>query len=88
MLDDLGLTSAVKSLVKEFGQRENMPVSFKAKNVTDSLPSDAAAALYRIAQEALRNVAKHAGHTQVKVTLNATPGKLRLTVYGGFRQRI
>jgi two-component system CheB/CheR fusion protein len=39
-----------------------------------------AAALYRISQEALRNVAKHAGKTHVKVRLEGVKGGLQLTI--------
>jgi two-component system CheB/CheR fusion protein len=80
VLEDLGLAAALKALVDEFGRREKMPATFRRRNVPDKLPSEVAAALYRIAQEALRNIAKHAGHTHVKVMLDTTGRDVRLTV--------
>jgi two-component system CheB/CheR fusion protein len=80
VLEDLGLAAALKSLVEEFGKHENMPATFRRRNVPDTLPPEVAAALYRIAQEALRNIAKHAGHTHVKVMLDTVGRDLRLTV--------
>ena len=69
ILDDLGLATALKALVMEFGEREGMPATFQSSDVPDVTSRRASAALYRIAQEALRNVSKHAGKTHVKVML-------------------
>ena len=80
ILTDLGLTAALRSLVDEFGKREGMPATFVSLNVPDLAPQPAVTALYRIAQEALRNVAKHAGKTHVKVMLEGGDQKLRLEV--------
>jgi signal transduction histidine kinase len=67
-------------LVDEFRVIEGMPTSFRTQSVPDRIPSEAAAALFRIAQEALRNVAKHAGKTHVRVTLLGSDGRIRLSV--------
>ncbi len=80
ILDDLGLSAALKSLVREFGTREAMPASYVSRNLPAIPPQPAATALYRITQEALRNVAKHAGMTHVKVILEANGGSLHLEV--------
>jgi two-component system CheB/CheR fusion protein len=80
ILNDLGLSAALKALVKEFGERENMPVTYLTQELPDSWSSDAATAIYRISQEALRNVAKHAGKTHVKVILAGDGGRLQLRV--------
>jgi len=48
--------------------------------VPENIPKEVAACLYRITQESLRNVAKHAGKTHVKVILDATETGLRLEV--------
>ena len=80
LLDDLGLATALKALVQEFGEREGMPATFVAQDVPDTKPQQATMALYRIAQEALRNVAKHAGKTHVKVALRGRGTTLRLEV--------
>jgi two-component system CheB/CheR fusion protein len=80
ILNDLGLSAALKALVSEFGERESMPATFVTQNLPESWSSEAATALFRIAQEALRNVAKHAGKTHVKVVLAGEGDHLHLKV--------
>ena len=80
VLEDLGLPLALEQLVEEFGRSENMPAEFFTQNVSSRPSSSAATTFYRIAQEALRNVAKYAGRTHVKVTLAETSDQLRLTI--------
>ncbi|MFP5277189.1 MAG: CheR family methyltransferase [Acidobacteriota bacterium] len=80
ILSDLGLSAALQALVNEFGERESMPATYLSQNLPDQWPPEAATALYRIAQEALRNVAKHAGKTHVKVILSGIPDGLQLKV--------
>jgi two-component system CheB/CheR fusion protein len=80
MLEDLGLPVALRSLVTEFAEREGMPSNFTHRNVPDTLSPEIAATLYRITQEALRNVAKHAGRTHVRVSLTGTNSSLRLNI--------
>lgn len=80
ILNDLGLSAALKALVTEFGEREGMPATYTTQNLPESWTQEAATALYRIAQEALRNVAKHAGKTHVKVVLSGGGDRLQLKV--------
>ena len=80
ILTDLGLTAALRALVDEFGTRERMPVNFVSLNVPKLAPQPAVTALYRITQEALRNVVKHAGKTHVKVMLEGRENGLHLEV--------
>jgi two-component system CheB/CheR fusion protein len=80
LLDDLGLATALKALVQEFGEREGMPSTFIAQDVPDLKSQQATIAIYRITQEALRNVAKHAGKTHVKVVLKGNGQVLHLEV--------
>jgi two-component system, chemotaxis family, CheB/CheR fusion protein len=80
ILNDLGLSAALKSMVEEFGARENMPATYLSQNLGDNWSEVAATAIYRIAQEALHNVAKHAGKTHVKVVLAGNDGRLELRV--------
>jgi two-component system, chemotaxis family, CheB/CheR fusion protein len=80
ILNDLGLSAALQSLVKEFGERENMPATYLSRDLPESWRPEAATAIYRIAQEALRNVAKHAGKTHVKTVLAGTERGLQLKV--------
>ncbi|MGI8959507.1 MAG: CheR family methyltransferase [Bryobacteraceae bacterium] len=80
ILEDLGLPVALRSLVTEFAERESMPSNFTHRNVPDVLSREVSATLYRITQEALRNVAKHAGRTHVRVSLIRKNSALRLTI--------
>lgn len=80
MLDDLGLPYALKALGDEFSEREKMVVTFQRQNVPGSIPPNISATLYRITQEALRNVAKHAGKTHVKITLAGLNSDIQLEI--------
>ena len=69
MLDDLGLGPALKSLVDDFGQRTGIDTEFNTVVFRNRLDEDAKTALYRIAQEALTNVERHASATRVSIDL-------------------
>jgi PAS domain S-box-containing protein len=70
ILEDLGLTAALNELCEEFSAREGIEVLFEPASVPTSLPADVASCLYRVAQEALHNVLKHAhaSHVTLKVS--------------------
>lgn len=80
ILDDLGLVPALKSLLDEFRKREDMFATYIGTDVPEKIAVPTATAIYRVTQEALRNVAKHAGKTHVKVLLERTGEMLRLQV--------
>jgi signal transduction histidine kinase len=69
-LDDFGLVPALQRLVDGFREQTGLIVEFEAR-LADRLPDEVETALYRIVQEALTNVMKHAGarHVSVLVTL-------------------
>lgn len=69
MLDELGLVPALRSYVKRYAQRVNLEVQFEASGLKHRLPSDIEIALFRIVQEALTNVARHAQANLVKLKL-------------------
>ncbi len=68
VLDDLGLGPALKSLIEDFKARTGLETEFTTVVFRNRLDQDAKTALYRIAQEALTNVERHAEAT--KVTLD------------------
>ncbi len=80
LLEDLGLVEAMRTLVQDFEGRENILTSFINVNVPEQVPLLAATTVYRVTQEALRNVAKHAGKAHVKVLLEGENGNLTLEV--------
>ena len=80
ILDDLGLVDALRSECAAFQQREGIAVSYQTDNVPAGLPRDTALCLYRIAQEALRNVVRHAGTGGALVSLIGHDGEVLLAV--------
>jgi len=80
ILDDLGLVNAIEAECMNFSQREGIQVKFTSKNVPATLPRDLALCLYRIAQESLRNIAKHAKTDKAVVVLAGTDGGILLSV--------
>ncbi|SHH23252.1 cache domain-containing protein [Marivita hallyeonensis] len=69
VLDDLGLGPAIKSLSEDFRARNGIETHFDTVVFRNRLDQDAKIALYRIAQEALTNVERHAQASQVKISL-------------------
>ncbi len=69
VLDDLGLVVSLKALCDEFSKTEKMRVNFNAGKLPVLVPQKIASGLYRIAEESLRNVAKHAKAKHLSVEL-------------------
>ena len=80
LLDELGLLPALRALVEGFGERTGIAVSFDAPDALPTLSKDAELALFRALQEALSNVARHAGARSVAVVLAQQDGALDLEV--------
>jgi len=79
MLDDLGLGAAVEWLVQDFARHTGLRCTTKLDDV-GTLGDSVATALYRMVQEALTNVLRHAQATEVTVELRLRDGRARLTV--------
>jgi signal transduction histidine kinase/ABC-type uncharacterized transport system substrate-binding protein len=80
ILEDLGLIEALKAECARFGAVEGIPTSFRAADDVDEPARALSLCLYRVAQEALRNVARHSSATSVEVVLRADDSKLELAV--------
>jgi len=80
ILDDLGLSKAVEAECARFSAREGIAVAFTAQNIQKRLPQDVSLAVYRIVQEGLNNIAKHACARRVTVSLGASESALHLVV--------
>ncbi len=80
ILDDLGLADALRSEVERFARTERVEVELRLAEAPAELPSESALCLYRVAQEALRNVAHHAHARRVAVVLRSADGALELGV--------
>jgi|GEM_PF-3319276 len=80
ILDDLGLVRAIESECAAFLKREGIPVDFSHENIADILEKDVSLTLYRIVQEGLRNISKHACAEQVSVSLKSFSQEMRLSI--------
>jgi signal transduction histidine kinase len=80
ILDDLGLEAALREECTSFSRRLGTPVRFKASDVPRSLPGDIALCLFRVAQECLRNIEKHARAKEVRVRLAHRKADLALFI--------
>ena len=80
ILDDLGLVDAIKSECNNFTQREGIVVNYKPVRVPARVPRDIALCIYRIIQEGLRNIAKHAQATEAHVSLIGKDDALHLSI--------
>jgi signal transduction histidine kinase len=82
MLDDLGLVPALHSHLKEFAKRTGLRVHFTAFTAgrIEELDGARRTVLYRVAQEALNNVARHAQASRVEASLLRVPHGLRLQI--------
>lgn len=79
MLDDLGLVAAIEWLAQNFTQRTKVPCQLQMDDALE-LHEPYATAVFRIVQESLANVAKHANASTVVVQLDRTPGRVAVAV--------
>ena len=79
-LEHLGLVKALQTHVEELNSEVAMAVKFSAEVKTDPVPSEIAVCIYRVALEALRNVAIHSGADSADVTLREVGRSLVLEV--------
>ena len=79
-LEGRPLSEAINALVERWEAETGIAVRYRAVNGSRPLPPSVEAALYRICQEALTNVARHAGAERATVRLVATPDRVRLVV--------
>lgn len=80
VLDDIGLAAALAHLADEFQQHSGTPVQFSAEGSTDRLPEVANTVLFRIAQEALTNIERHAGAQHIAIALTGTAHGVTLSI--------
>jgi two-component system, NarL family, sensor histidine kinase UhpB len=80
VLDDLGLLSALSALAKEFSEVSGVPVTRRADPDLPALSADVELVVYRIAQESLTNVARHARASRVELSLTAGGGAVTLRI--------
>lgn len=79
ILDDFGLDAGLRWLCEGFTHRTRIEVEFTS-NLTGRLPDETETHLFRLAQEALTNIARHSGATRVRVDLRSQPDETWLSI--------
>ena len=80
VLDDLGLLPALEWLTSELSKHFDMDIEIKVQGAARRFPEETELVMFRIAQESLRNIGKHARSKKAWVTLNFSPDKTVLTI--------
>jgi PAS domain S-box-containing protein len=80
ILDDLGLIAALEWQAQEFEKRTSISSHFKSSHYDMNLRKDLATNIFRIYQEALTNIARHANATKVETSIETTDGHIRLII--------
>ena len=80
MLDDLGLVPTLRWYVQRYAERSNIAVQLDVADYGERLTSDVETTIYRVLQEALTNIARHAGAQKVLVRLHVSDSTIRAYV--------
>jgi PAS domain S-box-containing protein len=80
ILDDLGLVPAIEWLVSEFQRRSKIRCRLHVPRVEIEVPADVATALFRIVQEGLTNVARHARASGVNITISSSTDNIQVSI--------
>ncbi len=79
-LESLGLLVGLEAFCREFAEQQGVQVEFVHENVPRGIPADAGLCMFRITQEALRNIKRHSGANRAEVRLEQMDGRLHLSV--------
>jgi signal transduction histidine kinase len=80
VLDDFGLVPALERLTQGFAEHTGIAVDLEASSITERLPKEVETAIYRIVQESLTNVVKHARAERVSVLLTRADGRIKAVI--------
>ena len=80
ILEDLGLQSALKYLINEVSKHYTVSQAFEVEDLDQLFPAEAQIIIYRIFQECLTNISKHAGATEVSVAVKEHDGLISLMI--------
>jgi two-component system sensor kinase len=81
MLDDLGVVTAIEHLLHQFSQRSGVVVGLETTTGDVEFKEPLATAIYRMVQEAVTNVARHARATEVRVTMHVKGNELTVSAW-------
>jgi signal transduction histidine kinase len=79
-LDDMGLALAVRALAEDFADRQNFSLILNIPENLDDLSPEIEQCYYRVAQEGLENIARHAGANQVELQIHQHTSKLTMSL--------
>jgi PAS domain S-box-containing protein len=79
-LETLGLVAGVSAFCREFQQQQELTIDFTHENVPRGIPPDVGLCLFRVAQEALRNVKRHSGASHAEVKLEGRGEELYISI--------
>jgi signal transduction histidine kinase len=88
MLDDLGLAAALEGQAREISRSTGVRVTVESAGLSEDLPDDHKICLFRIVQEALNNVCRHANADSVDIALGSSEGSVSMVIQDdgrGFR---
>jgi PAS domain S-box-containing protein len=80
LLDLLGPVASIERLCRELSDRHNLEIQFVHHSIPEQIPKDVTLCLYRITQEALRNVVKHSGAAEAEVELLGHGDRIELSI--------
>jgi signal transduction histidine kinase len=80
IIDDLGLRQAIQSECVNFTKREGIVIRYEPKDIPPKIPRDISICLFRIVQEGLRNIARHAKVEEAQVRLVGSDKRITLTI--------
>jgi len=80
LLDDAGLSSAIRWYLEGFSERSKIRVEFQVLEEVGRLPRDLETAIFRIVQECLTNVHRHAASPTVSISMSRTPDEVRIEI--------
>lgn len=81
ILDDLGLTAALKRMADEWSEKTGIKIVIVQEEMADRLPRDVASCLYRVSQESLANIVKHSHAVRVELELTCGEQEITLSIY-------
>lgn len=79
-LEDLGLSTALEMLAQETQQKSRLMTTFQQSGQEIRLSSDCEVSIYRISQEAINNIIRHAAASQINIHLSFQEGRLELSI--------
>jgi signal transduction histidine kinase len=80
MLDDLGLSPALNWQAKEFSRRSGIPVDVNIQGEVDAVPDEVRTCVYRVVQEALTNVSRHAEAQRIKLLVKREGEQIAVSI--------